>query len=184
MSRKKQDGQSAVEFVLLAPFLFLFFFLTLQIFYTAFTALAVQRAALAIARESSITGIGADDVLREKLILALAPLSSLHPATFAGILGANYERSLSPNGQDVVVKVHFPMPIWVPMVGKVLGERLPVSLLLDSYSERKSLQDIFHLLGHSIPDLSFSKDRLPYFRWVIFEAVTHNEGYSRNLAHE
>src|SRR6185369_5655278 len=83
---QKPKGQSAVEFLLAAPLLFLLFFLIIQSAYLGLTALALQRAAMAGAREIGLTGVLNDQNIRLKIAVSLAPLAYLNQAAFIGLL--------------------------------------------------------------------------------------------------
>ena len=176
MTRNKAEGQSALEFVLIAPILFFIFFAIIQLFYTACLSFAAQRAAFAIARESSLTGIRTGPRLRFIETYNLAPLAALSRESLVGILAAQYSCRISPDGKRVFAQVKVPLPIWVPMVGKIFGEKLNLSSLSHSRGEEASVRSALTLLNISFPDMTRNQFHLPYFFWLDFESSTHNEG--------
>jgi hypothetical protein len=181
-SHQRQRGQSSVEFVLIAPLLFFVFFAIIQLAYMGFVSFAVQRAAIAVARESSLTGNRGQADFYPKLIFALAPLGSLNRTTFACIAASRCQISESNDKKMVVARLHYPMPIWVPLVGRIFGEKIIPSGQIIPTGIAKDLEIAASLFGVSIPHLSFDGVHLPYFRWMIFEASVYNEGYpSREL---
>jgi hypothetical protein len=179
LRRPNPKGQSAVEFLLTAPFLFLFFFLTIQLAYTAYVAFSVQRAALSAAREISLTGPGDEESLYFKVGYALAPLASLHPAALIGISRAQCAYSFSPDRKKVLVQVRYPMPIWVPMAGKILGVPFPSGPSADSPAAR-ALRKAFLLLGKAAPNFGSEAATPAYVRWMTFQASAVNEGFTNS----
>jgi len=174
--RKGGRGQAAVEFVLLAPLLFLLFFALIQATYFAFACFAVQRAALAAARHASRSdGTGGWwDQPRAQVDLSLAPLLSLNwKAQTASILATKVGQVASPIG--VTVKVRYPMPIWVPLAGRWFGKPLVPVLDLKNNEAARILRLACQFLGRSAPDLSFDGIRLPYYRMLEFEATAVDE---------
>jgi hypothetical protein len=174
---QKQKGQSAVEFVLIAPLLFFVFFGIIQLAYMGFVSFAVQRAAMSVAREASLTGNRNTTDFYSKLIFALAPLGSLNRATFASIAACRCQIIESSDKKILTARLLYPMPIWVPLVGRVLGEPIIPALQGLPDGITGNLRRIAALFGVSLPSLSFDGIRLPYFRWMVFETSVYNEGY-------
>lgn len=173
-------GQSAVEFLLIAPWLFLLFFAIMQTAYIAFVSLALQRAALAVAHEASLTGSRDPKDLQDQVLLSLAPLPSLHRATLMGILACECSVRTSADGRSVTARIHYPMPLWVPLAGPLFGERLSAALLSrDRSGPTPQLRRFLILLGLSLPELTGSASRLPYIHWMDFTATDFNEGRDR-----
>jgi hypothetical protein len=173
----KQRGQSAVEFVLIAPLLFIIFFGIIQLAYMAFVSFAVQRAAIAVAREASLTGNPSRMNCYPKLIFSLAPLCKLNRTTFACIAASRCQIIESKDKKWVTARLHYPMPIWVPLVGRIFGEEIIPSRQIIPEGVANDLEKITSLFGFSMPRLSFDGAHLPYFRWMIFEASVFNEGF-------
>jgi hypothetical protein len=176
-NHQKQRGQSAVEFVLIAPLLFLVFFGIIQLAYMGFVSFAVQRASIAIAHEASLTGNRNSTDFYSKLIFALAPLGSLNRASFVCIAASRCQITESSDKKMVTARLHFPMPIWVPLVGRIFGEEIIPSFQIIPNNVAKNIECAASLFGISTPSLSFDGVHLPYFRWMIFEASVYNEGY-------
>jgi len=174
---QKQKGQSAVEFVLIAPFLFFIFFGIIQLAYMGFVSFAVQRAAFAVAQESSLTGSQNSSDFYSKLIFALSPLGSLNRATFACIAASRCQITTSDVQKKVTARLYYPMPIWVPLVGRIFGEKIIPSTRFNSNGVTKDIEIAASLFGVSLPNFSFDGVHFPFCRWMIFEASTYNEGY-------
>ncbi len=174
----KAKGQSAVEFLLVAPLLFLIFFTVAQLSYTAYASFAVQRAALAVARMASLGGIGNSTVFKTQLAISLLPISNLNQKALLTILASDCKVNESTNKQKINVQVRYPMPIWIPLVGKVFGETLISSVNYNNSPAGQAIKDIFSMLRMPVPDLSFNGVRLPVY-WIHFEATTFNEAYGR-----
>ena len=174
--KRNSKGQSAVEFILIAPLLFFIFFAIIQLVYMAYACFAVQRAALAAAQETSLTGTwdGAD--IQLKAACALSPLASLSKTSMACVSQVQCSRSFSLDHQRVIAEVLYPMAIWVPMVGSVFGK----PLLVTTGGTDEALGKAFELLGKPKPDLSLSGVHLPYVIWITFRAETYNEGFTKN----
>jgi hypothetical protein len=169
---RNQKGQSAVEFVLIAPLLFFIFFAIIQMAYMAYASLAVQRATLTIVKEAARSrGILPYDP-EFQLLYSLAPLGALNKETLVTVLAT--ECSVQFNQAKVHVQVRYPMPIWVPMIGKVFGQPLsPASA--SNIPILKMAGAIFKMLGKSPPELSFSGAKPFYVRWITFSADTIDE---------
>ena len=165
-----------MEFALIAPVLFLVFFAVLQTAYTAFTALAVQRAALAVAQNASQSpnGLPSKSLVEARLIYALYPLSRLNRTTLACAFAS--QTQIKNEGQRVTVQIRYPMPIWVPGVGRLFGEPLIPSFDYTQTALGRQVQGLLAVFGVRLPDLSFEGLRFPYARWMTFQASTFNEG--------
>lgn len=177
LSTKAPKGQSAVEFVLAAPLLFLIFFAIIQLAYTAYVSLAVQRAALAVARNASLSGQNYSMAFKTQLILSLLPLANLSPKTLSTILESEYKVTFSSDYQQVTAQVRYPMPIWVPLVQNFLGEDLATSNDGSQTQETEAVKSVFNLLGRPAPDLPPQSAHQPVV-WVHYQVTTFNEGYS------
>jgi len=156
------------------PLLFLLFFCVLQVLYTAFAALAVQRTSYALARESSLTGKVSGTVFMVRLYAAMGPLAFLSRTSLVSVAATTFECRPSTDGAEMRVLVRYPMPIWVPLAGKVFGEKMGPEV-----GPSKDLFGVWERLeraGLRFPDPWREEGRLPYFRWMNFEAVVHNEG--------
>ena len=173
--KRKPKGQSTVEFLFAGPVVIMFFFLIIQSAYFGYTALAVQRAAIAGAREIALTGARNDQALRLKLAAALAPLARLNRAALAGIIYSRYETEFQSNRRNVRFKIYFPMPIWVPLADRILG--VPFPSLSPFYQTEASLLLKSVLNGNSENPGNLIRKSLPYVLWLTFEAETHNEGF-------
>jgi hypothetical protein len=171
---KGQRGQSTVEFVLLAPLLFFIFFAILQLFYIGYVSLAVQRAALSIAQETALTTERSDNIVHAKLIYSLLPISKLNRTTLACAMASQCQ--IKTQSEKVRVQVRYPMPIWIPLVGRVFGESIIPSANYNNTPYGQAIRRIFQLLGKNPPDLSFTGLKFPHARWISFEAETFNEG--------
>lgn len=169
------SGQSLVEFVLTAPLLFLLFFAILQGTALCWTCLSVQRAAMAAARHASrVEGTSkAWDSPRLQALVALAPLVALNKAYLVSGLLTKVE-TVESDGH-LIATVRFPMPIWMPLAGPWLGERILLSDNGIDPETRKVLQIVFQLTGKKPPDFDSVLDRLPYYRWISFQAEARLE---------
>lgn len=172
-------GQSLVEFTLSAPLLLFIFFGIIQLAYTGLEAFAVQRAAFSLAQEASLTGIKNGPNLDFELACALAPLAALHRAILATVTAARATCETSPDRKMIIVRITCPVPIWVPVIGRIFGKRMRLLPDTAESSMGRSLLSAFSLLGLPLPDLSFSETGLPYAWEASFEASVYNEGYLR-----
>ncbi len=173
---RNQKGQSAVELAVIAPFLFFFFFAVIQVSYISYVSLAVQRAALAIARTASVGGKNNSTAFKIQLAISLLPLISLNQKTLLTILSSNFEIITSWDNTNVTARVSYPMPIWVPLVGNVFCNQLVPSVNYNNTSEGQAVKTALQLLNLNPPDLSFQGVQLPV-RWITYEATTFNEAY-------
>lgn len=173
--RRHASGQSAVEFVLTAPLLFLLLFGLIQAAYGALVCFAVQRSALAAARHAARfdgTG-GAFGSPRFQAYAALVPLASLHRSNL--LAACLTQVDIQNNGFRVTAIVRYPMPLWVPMAGRLLGQSLIPPLDLQEYASVRWLRQAFRLAGKTPPDFSWEGVRLPFFRIIAFRAVAFRE---------
>jgi Flp pilus assembly protein TadG len=169
-----QRGQSLAEFALIAPLLFIFFFALIQITYTAYAAFAVQRAAFAIAHEAAASDDPKSYDPYFQLAYCLAPLGQINSTTMATVLATHCE--INVDDPDYVhVQISYPMPIWIPLVGKIFGQPFQVTSALRSPMEN-TLERVFEALGKPKPDLSFKQLSFPNVLIYSFSAEALNEG--------
>jgi hypothetical protein len=143
----------------------------------AYVSLAVQRAALAIAQDASLTGDRALRNFRSKLNYSLAPLVSLSPKTLASITACQCTCQESFDKKNINVQIRYPMPIWVPLMGRIFGESLGPTFDSHLYRSGPDLQIASKFFGIPIPDFSSQGLRLPFYCWITFNTSTYNEGY-------
>lgn len=171
-----QKGQSAAEFVLIVPFLFLIFFSIIQLAYMAYVSLAVQRSAFAIARKASF--LKRDEIsnaFKSQLALSLLPIANLSSKTLLTILETKCDVSFPENEGPVTATIHYPMPIWVPLARNLFGEDLVPSTDYRNSPEGQAIQTVFSLLNIPQPDFSLAGVRFPVF-WITYQATTYYEG--------
>jgi hypothetical protein len=176
MPHPNQKGQSAVEFVLIAPLLFFMFFGIIQIAYTAYVSFAVQRAAYSISREAAASDDPVTYNPYYQLAYCLAPLGQLNHVTLATILATKCE--ITADDDQVHVQIIYPMPIWVPLVGKIFGEKLnlnPIGMV----PLGPTLQQVFQIIGKPIPDIAFNNLNLPFVHLMVFSADAVNENQTK-----
>jgi hypothetical protein len=132
MRRPVEAGQALGEFMLIAPLLFLIFFAILQLAYMGLSTLAVQRAAMAIAREAAlsadptVSSLGNWRIVTQQL-LAFHPLLSLRRReTLLAVAGTRID--IDVEGRMVRATVRYPMPVWVPLVGPLFGGPIEMSV--------------------------------------------------------
>jgi hypothetical protein len=171
----RSQGQSLAEFTLIAPLLFLFFFALIQLTYGAFASFAVQRAANAIAREAAASEDPKAYNPYFQLAYCLAPLGQINSTTLATVLATHCDISIDEETGDYVqVRVYYPMPLWVPMAGRLLGQPFQVASALRSPMEN-ALEIAFEALGKPKPDLSFKQFSFPHVLNLSFTAQALNE---------
>ncbi len=158
---------------MIAPFLFMFFFGLIQITYTAFAAFAVQRAAFAVAREAASSNEPTKYNPYFQLAYCLAPIGQLSPTTMATVLATRCDINIDDEGY-VHAQVSYPMPIWVPLIGKIFGRPFQISSALRSPME-DTLERVFESLGKPKPDLSFKQLHFPNVQTLTFTAEALNE---------
>ena len=166
----KAKGQSAVELVLIAPLLFFIFFGIIQIAYLAYASLAVQRATISIADSAARTRSIYDP--RFQLFYSLIPLEALSKSTLATVLST--QCAIQSSGPKIHVEVKYPMPIWVPLVGRFIGEPLSPSQFMNNPG-LDLVEKIFRFCGKTPPDLSFLGFTPPYVHWITFTADATDE---------
>ena len=174
----KAKGQSLVEFCLIAPLLFFIFFAIIQLAYMSYVSLAVQRAALAVAREASLAGTDQSTFFKTKAVLSLMPIANLSQRTLLTILASRCSVRISSDQKQVIAQVRYPMPIWVPLVRDIFGETLVPSADYNNDPAGQSVKTLFQILGRDPPDLSFSGVHLPVV-WFKYQETTFNEAYDR-----
>ncbi len=163
---KDQKGQSAVEFVLIAPILFLIFFGIIQLFYCAYVSFAVQKATFAIAQQAASTEIPTFFQSQFQIVSALFPLEKLNNSTLLYALSSKC--NIQEQNNRVIATVSYPMPIWIPLVGKVLGQPLSTSTSPLSFVSQ-DLSSLLSTLGLSLPsflNLSSTNNVI----WMTFQA--------------
>lgn len=172
MPHLNQKGQSAVEFALLSPLLFVIFFGIIQLAYSVYVAFAVQRAAYAIAREAAASTDPISFNPYFQLVYCLAPLGQLNSSTLATALATKCD--ISVEDETVKVRLLYPMPIWVPMIDKLFGEKLQLNPSNLGAAD-SSLKSAFQIIGKTPPELSLQGLTLPYVRFMAFSATTPEE---------
>jgi hypothetical protein len=165
---------------LVVPVLFLLFFGIIQTAYTAYTYFAVQRAALAIARTASLSGTletKDDKTFQFQLGVSLLPLVRLNAFMLPAIAASQYDLAYSSDFREVIAQVRYPMPILVPLAGKLFGTRLqPPS----GASLRQTLDATGHIASLLNVPVPRSPLALPPIVWITCQAATYNEGYTKN----
>lgn len=168
----KQRGQSAVEFLLTVPLLFFIFLGIIQLAFSGYVCFSVQRAANAIAREAASSDDPTQYDPTLQLGYCLAPLGQLNHQTLATVLATKW--NIQTDGQKVHVDLSYPMPIWVPGVGSLMGQKLSLSPA-DAASMSSALQIVFQALGKPLPDFTWIGSNLPYVHLVSFSCDTVDE---------
>jgi len=158
------------------------FFSILQLSYLGYASMALQKAAFSVVREAARTGDASGPAFRARLFVALSPLASLNRACWVSVMASKYERRVSPNGSKVTIELHYPMPIWVPLAGKIFGEDLKFHPLPGQ--EMLETLRILQQLGVPFPPLPDPGFRAPRVRWLTYTATMHNEGSHRKAPHE
>ncbi len=150
--------------------------------YTAFAAFSVQRAAFAIAREAAASSDPNSYNPYFQLAYCLSPLSQISPTTMATVLSTRCGITYNSDTDDYVqVSVTYPMPIWIPLAGKIFGQPFQVSSALRSPME-STLEFVFESLGKPKPDFSFKQFSFPHVQMLTFkaEALCENSvGYQK-----
>lgn len=164
-------GQSLVEFTLIAPVLFLFFFGVIQFFYIAYISFSVQRATYSIAQQAAASTSPSSFSPQFQIIEALLPMEQLNPSTIAYALATDC--NIDTNGTTVDVKVSYPMPIWVPLIGNLIGQNFnnqsaPSNLI------PSSLITVLQTVGLSLPNSNINQNPTQVL-WITFEAHAVDE---------
>lgn len=163
---KTQKGQSSVELVLIAPVLFLIFFGIIQLFYCAYISFAVQKATFAIAQQAASTETPTFFQPQFQIVSALFPLEKLNNATLLYALSSKC--NIQEQNNRIIATVSYPMPIWVPLIGKVLGQPLSTSSNpLSSISQ--DLSGLLSTLGLSLPSF-LNLTNTNNVIWMTFQA--------------
>jgi len=166
----KSKGQSAVEFVLIAPVLFILFFGIIQLFYMAYVSLAVQRATHAIAQQAAASDDPNSFLPQFQMIEALLPLEQLNSTTLSCALSSKYD--IHSDGSTIFVKVSYPMPLWVPIIKNLLGQNLDSSSATLGLVP-PTLTTVLQAVGLGIPVLNTLTPTKVI--WVNFEAKALDE---------
>lgn len=172
-------GQSAVEFLLVGPVLFLIFFSILQLAYLGLSAMAVQRAANAIAREASFSA-GDEDQAQDRLrgllqrTLALTPLSALDRER-SWVCAACAQVGITRDRTSVTVTVRYPMPIWVPGVQHIFGQSLIPPGTSRIPEDGGIVSKILSLFSVPVAPVSAGTPRRLSVRWLTFSATVFDE---------
>jgi len=172
LDHSKSKGQAAVEFVTLAPLVFLIFFGIIQLAYTAFISFAVQEATFSIARSAAASNSPESYDPTLQIIYSLTPISKLNHSTLATLLATQCH--IQTDGQTVHVVVKYPMPIWIPIIQKIFGKKLsiPASVWIPN---EILLNQVFEIAGTTPPNLSLQIPTLPYVHWLTFSANALDE---------
>ncbi len=167
---RQPQGQSAVEFVLIAPVLFLFFFGIIQILYIAYVSFAVQRATHAIAQQAAASNDPDSFLPQFQMLEALLPLEKLNSTTLSCALSSKCD--IHSDGSTVFVKVSYPMPLWVPIIKNLLGQNLDSSSTTLGLVP-PTLTTVLQAVGLGIPvSNTFAPTKVI---WVNFEAKALDE---------
>lgn len=167
----KTRGQSLVEFILIVPVLFLIFFGIIQFFYIAYISFSVQRATYSIAQQAAASPDPSSFGPQFQIIEALLPIEQLNPSIIACALATNF--TISTNGTTVDVKVSYPMPIWVPLLGNLIGQNLNNQTTTSNLIP-PTLANILQVVGLSLPNFNISQN-LTKVLWITFEAQALDE---------
>jgi hypothetical protein len=167
----KQQGQSAVEFMLIAPVLFLLFFGIIQLFYSAFVSFAVQKATHAIAQQAAASATPTLFEPHFQIITALSPLEKLNNSTLLYALASKCD--IQEKNNRVFATVTYPMPIWVPLIGKVIGQ--PFDSSKNSIlSIATNLTNLLSTLGLALPGFPIPSNSINVI-WITFQAYCLDE---------
>lgn len=167
-----------MEFVLIAPLLFFVFFAIIQLVYMSYVSFAVQRAALAVARDASLGGMDQTAAFRTKAVLSLMPIANLSRKTLLTVLASQCSVAVSADQKQITAKVRYPMPIWVPLASNVFGQTLVPPVDYNQDRAGQAVRDLFLILGKKPPDLSFEGVHLPVV-WITYQESTFNEAFER-----
>lgn len=165
-------GQAAAEFLLVAPLLFLIFFGIVQLAYFAYGSLAVQRAAYAAARGAACSADPSAYDPRLQLAYCLAPLAQLNRRALLSVLATRCE--VQADGFRVRARLDYPMPIWIPGLGRIFGQKLSL-IPADAAPLWSSLRSLFQWTGKPLPDFPGDPADLPYVRVISFSADAVDE---------
>ena len=163
---KNTKGQSAVEFVLIAPILFLLFFGIIQLFYSAFIFFAVQKATHAIAQQAAASAAPTLFEPHFQIITALSPLEKLNSSTLLYALASKC--AIQEQNNRVFATVSYPMPIWVPLLGKVIGQPFDSSKS-SILSIATNITNLLPTLGLALPGFSTPSNSINII-WITFQA--------------
>jgi len=151
------------------------FFSILQAALWAVTCLAVQRSALAAARHAAradSTG-GPAASPQVEAYAALLPLSAVHPTNTLSLAFTRVE--VTRTAGRVEATVRYPMPLRIPLAGRWLGQKLPLTGNPADTPSGRAVVWAFRLAGRRFPGFPDPGIHLPYFRMVCFSADTPEE---------
>jgi len=157
-------------------------FSILQLSYLGYASMALQKAAFSLVRDVARTGDGSGPALQARLLAALSPLAALNRTCWASVVATRYEKEISLDGSEATIHLHYPMPIWVPLAGRFLGEPFPVRPGQDPGTQEA--QRILRRLGIPFPPVLTADFRAPNIRWLTYTATAQNEGSRRKDLHE
>jgi len=168
---QKQTGQSTVEFLLVVPVLFFIFFGITQIFYIAYVSFAVQCATYSIAQQAAASSNPSSFSPQFQIVEALLPVEQLSPSTLAYIFATQY--NIDMDGTNVHVRVSYPMPLWVPLIGNLIGQTLNNQPATSNLIP-PALTNVLQAAGLPLPNLNANQN-LTKVLWITFEAKALNE---------
>ncbi len=140
--------------------------------YFAYGSLAVQRAAYAAARGAARSADPSAYDPRLQLGYCLAPLARLNRRALFSVLATRCE--IQTDGDKVRAHLDYPMPIWIPGLGGIFGQRLSL-IPADAAPIWSSLQALFKWTGKPLPDFAGNLSDLPYVRVISFSADAVDE---------
>jgi hypothetical protein len=177
-STQNATGQSAVEFVFIAPVLFLIFFGVLQLFYSAFVSFAIQRAAFSIAQEAATSMSFSNFDPRFQIVYALFPLEKINSATLNYALAT--QCNIKQVKKTIQVNVLYPMPIWVPVMGNLIGQNFAnagSATLIPA-----SITNLLQTIGINLPNLNSGTNNTKVL-WINYSAECLDENVVSNQAY-
>jgi hypothetical protein len=144
------------------------FFGIIQFFYAAYVSFAVQKAAFSIAQEASAASslVGFDPHFQ--IVCALLPLEKLNPSTLTYALASKC--TVRQQGSDVHATVSYPMPIWVPFMGALLGQSLASNIT----PIPSTITNLLQTIGISLSGISSISNSAKVI-WINFDAQVLDE---------
>ncbi len=152
--------------MLIAPILFLLFFGIIQLFYCAFVSFSVQKATHAIAQQAAASAAPTLFEPHFQIITALSPLEKLNSSTLLYALSSKCD--IQEKNNRVFTTVSYPMPIWVPLIGKVIGQPFDNSKS-SILSITTDLTNLLSTLGLALPGLPVPSNSINVI-WITFQA--------------
>lgn len=145
----------------------------IQLALLGLSSLAVQRAVLATARDAA-RGDTTQDGFPAQKWLSLSPLTALNGKSVWICIAASrceisYERT------RVTATLHFPMPLQIPLAGRLFGENLFPIPSNSSGQIPIVILTILRSIGAPIDTLSSRSRKIPYVRWLVRSATVFNE---------